>query len=80
MAAVHNLKILPEYFYDVKNGNKTFEVRKDDRNYRDGDFLMLSEWFNGGYTGRTVKVLVTYLLRDTEYVKDGFVIMGIRKV
>ena len=34
---VHELKILPEYFWQVWHGNKTFELRKNDRNYNAGD-------------------------------------------
>ncbi|HGS9341836.1 TPA: DUF3850 domain-containing protein, partial [Clostridioides difficile] len=28
---IHELKILPQYFKEVVNGNKNFEVRKNDR-------------------------------------------------
>ena len=34
---VHNLKIKPQYFKDVVSGIKTFEVRKNDRNFKVGD-------------------------------------------
>jgi len=79
MAFVHELKIRPDYFVSVLDGSKPFEVRKNDRDFRTGDYLMLSEYASG-YTGRKVKVLVTYLLRDSCYVKDDYVIMGIKKV
>jgi len=79
MAYVHELKIRPEYFVSVLDGSKPFEVRKNDRDFHVNDYLMLSEYL-GGYTGRKVKVMVTYLLRDSCYVKDGYVIMGIKKI
>ena len=40
---IHDLKILPEYFVEVVRGNKTFEVRKDDRPFNVGDELILYE-------------------------------------
>ena len=37
----HYLKILPEYYEAVKSGDKTFEVRKNDRDYQVNDVLHL---------------------------------------
>ena len=36
---VHELKTLPVYFDAVERGEKTFEVRKDDRGFQKGDVL-----------------------------------------
>ena len=77
----HKLKILSRYYEAILQGKKTFEVRKDDRPFQEGDTLLLEECVtpNGcGYTGREMKVDVTYILRDSEYVKDGYCIMGIK--
>lgn len=41
---IHNLKSLPEYFRAVLEGTKTFEIRKNDRNFKEGDFVILQEW------------------------------------
>lgn len=41
---VHKLKLLPEYFDAVANGIKTFEIRKNDRDYKVGDTLHLYEF------------------------------------
>lgn len=75
---IHELKTWPEYFEAVYNGLKTFEVRKDDRNFQVGDILILREWLPSreSYTGRKTYVKVTYTLRDTRFVKDGHVVMG----
>ena len=40
---IHRLKILHEYFEAQKNRVKTFEIRKNDRNFKVGDSLMLYE-------------------------------------
>ena len=75
---IHELKIKPEYFNVVHNGDKSFEVRKKDRNYKVGDYLALNE-YNGSYTGRTALVKVKYILDNNNFCKSGFVIMGIER-
>ena len=40
----HALKTLPAYFAQVWSGDKTFEVRYDDRGYQKGDQVRLREW------------------------------------
>jgi len=76
-AATHELKILPQYFEDILHNSKNFEIRKNDRNYKVGDILILEEWDNGKYTGRKVTRSVGYI---TDYAqKDNYVVMGLRK-
>lgn len=40
----HDLKIWPKYFNVVQRGDKSFEVRKNDRAFAVGDTLKLREW------------------------------------
>lgn len=75
---IHNLKILPEYFSAVACGAKTFEVRKDDRQFDVGDVLKLQEYDREIYTGRAIDAIATYIMRDTCYCKEGFCIIGIK--
>ncbi len=76
---IHELKIWPEHFEKVVTGKKTFEVRRADRPFAEGDFLALNEWnpTTEGYTGASVLMKITYLLKDPKYVREGFVIMSI---
>ena len=80
MPKIHDLKILTAYFDDVAKGRKTFELRFDDRGYFKGDLLLLREWTNGTYTGRRVVVKVTYILKGFDGLKDGWVILSIKRV
>lgn len=76
---IHELKILPEYFNEVQSHNKQFELRKDDRDYRVGDWILLKEFENGSYTGRECGCFgITYILRNCpEYgLADGYCILG----
>lgn len=89
---IHELKILPKYFKDVVEGNKTFEIRKDDRDYKVGDILILKEYdlsnlrkiTEGNYTHYTCKKIVkkiSYVLKDIpEFgLKEGYVLLGIKE-
>jgi len=74
----HELKILPEYFNEVRKGSKTFEIRKNNRDYKVGDSLKLLEFDGDKYTGEEVSRTITYILKDCEQygLKDGFVILA----
>lgn len=73
-------KILPEYFAAVKNGTKTFELRKDEDNIQPGDELRLWEWDGERPTGRILIRTVTYVLRNCpEYgLMEGYCIIGMK--
>ena len=74
--AIHELKILPEYFEAVVSGNKRFEIRKNDRNYKKGDILRLNEYQDGQYTGDVHVAEITYITDYTQ--QDGYVVLGIK--
>ena len=77
---IHDLKIWPEYFNVILSGEKTFELRKDDRGFRAGDTLLLKEWTqHGGYTGREKAFVVTYVLSGFG-LQDGWVVMAIKPI
>lgn len=76
----HQLKILPEYYEQVIEGNKTFEIRKNDRNFRSGDMLHLREWDSQEkqYTTRFAECLVRFCFYGGRYgLQKGFVCMSI---
>lgn len=76
---IHALKTLPEYFEAVRKGDKPFELRENDRDFKVGDYLALNEWDGEKYTGRSQLVKVTYILDPNEVMtcEDGFVILGL---
>ena len=77
---MHDLKIIKQYFEDVINDIKTFEVRKNDRDFKIGDIVNLREIDDGEYTGRSCSVCISYILDDNRFCKRGFVVFGFRKI
>jgi hypothetical protein len=79
---IHKLKTLQPFYDEVDLGGKTFEVRKNDRNFKVGDFMVLQEWILEGnfYTGKEIKTIITYILDDERYCKEGFVTIGFSKL
>lgn len=76
----HELKLVQPFYSAVESRKKTFEVRRDDRAFAEGDTVTLREWAPeyGNYTGREITREITYVLRDPRYVKTDYVIFGIR--
>jgi len=82
----HNLKTWDEFMVDIARGEKTFEVRKNDRGFKKDDMLVLLGWDNQNnkYTGQQIKVRVTYVLRggafgiEKDYCVMGFEILNIK--
>ena len=60
----HDLKTWPGVFDDVWCELKRFELRdRTDRSFRRFDKVLLREWSpDGGYTGRAVHGMITYVL------------------
>lgn len=88
-ALEHDLKTDGAVFEAVLHRRKTFEIRRDDRDFRVGDTLMLRETRHTGaemqagakleYTGRECRRLVTHILRGPIYgLAEGWAILSIR--
>jgi ASC-1-like (ASCH) protein len=86
----HYLKLHDRYFDAVKNGFKRFEIRKNDRDFRVGDLLILTRFYDKQipdnpmyvYTRDSEKInaKVTYLLKHEDFpdgIPEGYVVMTI---
>lgn len=82
----HYLKIKEEFFIDILNGRKTFELRKNDRNYQVGDlvhFINLDGMdFIGLYKHFDNLYVIDYVLKDVpEYgLSKGYCIFSIKEL
>lgn len=77
---VHDVKLGTTFFDDVKTGRKTFELRKNDRGYKEGDIIVMHEYKDGTTTGRTIEKKIVYMLEDFTGLEDGYCILGLGKV
>lgn len=79
----HALKCWPEYYKAIKDGTKPFDLRKEDRPYKEGDTILMQEFEpkEEKYTGEEISLSITYILKGVPKfgLKDGFCILGIKE-
>lgn len=75
---IHYLKTYIEFFQAIKSGDKNFELRKNDRDYKVGDILVLMEYGPTiGFTeSENIRLKVTYTLSKQPYVPKGYICMS----
>ena len=77
---IHDKKLIQPYFDDVWNGNKTFEIRKNDCDYQIGDFLILHEFDKktDKYTGDWILTKIIYKIENFVGIEQGYCVLGIK--
>lgn len=79
----HALKCHPPYFDQVEKGAKTFELRKEDRPFKEGDTILLQEYNpeKEEYTGKEISMTIGYILKDALKfgLKNGYCILGLKE-
>lgn len=83
----HQLKIVERYFYALLRGEKTAEIRYNDRDYQKGDTISFSDlipdsgdilvcesWYD------KYKWKITHILHFPEWLKDGYVVLSLKKI
>ncbi|NBW10818.1 MAG: DUF3850 domain-containing protein [Caulobacteraceae bacterium] len=90
----HKLATWPQYWDAVHRGEKTFEVRRDDRGFQRGDILELQRCertrfgtfevemdFNGYHPKHVIRKEITYILTGGQFgIEPGYVVMGLGEV
>jgi hypothetical protein len=78
----HTLKAHPLFFEAVWDGRKRFEVRRNDRDYQEGDILHIQEWdpVTKLYSGRVVSALASYILSDFVGLSDQYCIISLSEI
>ena len=79
---VHNLKILNDFAEAVLMGDKTFEIRKNDRGYQKGDYIKFQAIDEKGTPNRHFindkLYLITFVMNGWG-IKNGYVVLGIKE-
>ncbi len=90
----HYVKCHPGYFVQIKAGLKPFEIRRNDRDFREGDRIILCEWdpeqgkdrSAEGYTGQSLEGDILSISPSQngivgpadEAIVTGFVVLGMK--
>ena len=81
----HELKTLPDYFQRIWDGEKNFEVRRNDRGFQKGDEVLLDEYDPKSshveyhrFTGRQIRADIGFVL--SEYQKEGYVTFSLLNI
>jgi ASC-1-like (ASCH) protein len=61
MNKTHEIKLDKEYFDSVLCGDKTFEIRHNDRGYQKGDKVIMSEHSHTDYCTRKLTATISYV-------------------
>lgn len=89
MSAEHKLKTWPRYWDAIANGEKLFEVRRNDRAFQTGDVLVLEkydidrhcyEMEGHGWDAKpkAIRKRVTFLLQGGQFgIEPGYCVLGL---
>lgn len=66
---LHELKIWPQFFDDVVNKLKTYEVRVNDRAFQVGDIITMREWDPDVkmYSGRSCQIRILHMTDSSHW-------------
>lgn len=80
----HPLKILEKYWGPIQNGQKTCEIRKDDRAYKVWDqieFIVIGDDGSGPLSYKNSPPYeITHVLYFPEWLRDWYKALSIRKL
>lgn len=79
---VHVLKLETPWFQVVQDGLKTFELRRDDRDFQVGDYLDLLHYFASidSYDGQRIRREIIWACREMPGLAPGFVALSLGPV
>lgn len=77
----HELKTWSDVYWDIIEGRKVHEYRKNDRGFKVSDLVLLREFIPTGerYTGEEVAVRITSISYGPEWgIPEGYAVFSIR--
>lgn len=90
MVQTHELKTVEQYFDAVARGDKTFEVRKNDRAFQTGDVLILAKVDSCGryitkttfgFDKITLKRRISYILQGGQFgIEAQYCVLGLAEI
>ena len=80
---VHELKVEMRYWPYYKNGEKSFSIRNNDRNFAVGDTCVFKLFNNKTFIVNEIIVKkISFILHDyeTRFLKEGYCVLGLKDV
>lgn len=75
----HILKVRTEFFVELENGNKTCEIRHNDRDFQKGDVVVLCEHNGVLFNGKELRFEVTHVLSGWG-LQENYVALSLRPI
>jgi len=80
MGVKHTIKLSDKYYQRVISGQKTFEIRKNDRDYQVGDTLLMFDPdvnldMYSDMPSNYIHAKIVYM--TTEFQQEGYCVLGI---
>lgn len=77
---IHHLKSIQPSFDEIISGDKRFELRKNDRDFKAGDVVWFNEYnaIKKAYSGRAVECDIDYVLTDHAGLMEGYCIFTMK--
>lgn len=74
----HRLKTVQPYFERCWQCSKTFDVRKNDRDFQKGDTVYLQEYDaeTNTYSGKELRCTILYVLHEFAALEKGYVVFS----
>ncbi len=76
----HYIRMAAMNFDDIQSGKKTFELLKNDSDFKIGDSLYRQEYVSGKFTGRSIKAEIIFIVEDCNGLEEGYCILGTRLI
>ena len=76
----HYLKTIQPFFSEVLKGAKTFEYRRNDRDFQVGDEVYLQEYDlqKNTFSGQEVRGNITYVLKDWKGLDADYCVFSLQ--
>ena len=76
----HDIKINPYAYEQVRCGNKTFEIRNNDRGYQKGDTVVMRCYDNNCYDTEKPKITATISYVTNFAQKENWCVFGLTNI
>ncbi len=76
---LHETRIAPGFFRALRKNQMRFVIRRYDKSYKVGDFIIFREYSCGQYSGRKARRRIRYIFigNGTQGLASGLCVLGL---